>query len=80
MAPVGPPRRRRAAELQRELGSQQDTVRLDLDKHSRLFTGSLAAVERSKAFAGPGQEVMEEREHTAEHPTVAPVEEDEAPR
>ncbi|MBO1753176.1 mechanosensitive ion channel [Actinotalea sp. BY-33] len=80
MAAVDPPRRRRTAELQRELGSQQDTVRLDLDKHSRLFTGSLAAVERSKAFSGPGQEVMEEREHTAEQPVVPPTDEDEAQR
>src|SRR5690606_2340168 len=45
-------------------GVQHDTVRLD--RHSRLFTGSLQAVERSKAFSGPGQEVIEEREHTAE--------------
>lgn len=31
-----------------------------------LFTGSVAAIERSKAFSGPGQDVMEERERTAE--------------
>lgn len=30
-----------------------------------LFTGSEAAVERSKAFSGPGQEVIDERERTA---------------
>lgn len=30
-----------------------------------LFTGSDAAVERSKAFSGPGQEVIDERERTA---------------
>lgn len=43
---------------------QHDTIRLD--RTSRLFTGSLQAVERSKAFSGPGQEVIEEREQTAE--------------
>lgn len=52
-------RRRRA------LGPQ-DTVLLDPGRHSRLFTGSLWAVERSKAFSGPGQEVIDEREQTAE--------------
>lgn len=30
-----------------------------------LFTGSEAAVERSRAFSGPGQEVIDERERTA---------------
>ncbi|NCT90281.1 mechanosensitive ion channel family protein [Cellulomonas sp. APG4] len=43
---------------------QHDTIRLD--RTSRLFTGSLQAVERSKAFSGPGQDVIEEREQTAE--------------
>ena len=34
---------------------------------ARLFTGSLAAEERSKSFTGPGQDVIEEREeHAAE--------------
>ncbi|SFB24900.1 mechanosensitive ion channel domain-containing protein [Cellulomonas marina] len=32
---------------------------------SGLFTGSLAAVERSRAFAGPGDDVIAERERTA---------------
>lgn len=31
-----------------------------------LFTGSLAALERSKAFTGPGEETIAEREHHAE--------------
>ncbi|MBX9246180.1 mechanosensitive ion channel [Actinotalea ferrariae] len=42
-----------------------DTVRLDPKKDSRLFTGSLPAIERSKAFAGPGIDVIAEREQTA---------------
>ncbi|WP_322645506.1 mechanosensitive ion channel family protein [Oerskovia flava] len=34
---------------------------------SAMFTGSLAAVERSRAFTGPGQDVIDEREeHAAE--------------
>ncbi|NTW41467.1 MAG: mechanosensitive ion channel [Cellulomonadaceae bacterium] len=51
-----------------------DTVLLDPGKDSRLFTGSLWAVERSKAFAGPGQDVIDEREQsaTAERPTTRP--------
>lgn len=37
---------------------------------SRLFTGTQEAVDRSKAFAGPGQEVFDEREQTAERAAV----------
>ncbi|WP_370450026.1 mechanosensitive ion channel family protein [Cellulomonas sp. PhB150] len=33
---------------------------------SRLFTGSVEALERSRNFQGPGQDVMDEREHNAE--------------
>lgn len=33
---------------------------------ARLFTGTQDAVDRSKAFAGPGQDVLDEREQTAE--------------
>lgn len=33
---------------------------------SRLFTGSIEALERSRNFQGPGQDVMDEREHNAE--------------
>lgn len=33
--------------------------------HARLFTGSIAAVERSKVFSGPDRSVIEEREQTA---------------
>ena len=43
-----------------------------------LFTGSIAALERSRAFSGPGQDVMEERERTAEMQRV--TDDDERPR
>jgi len=43
----------------------EDTVLLDAGRDSRLFTGSLAAVERSKAFSGPGEEAIAEREASA---------------
>jgi hypothetical protein len=33
-------------------------------RDSQLFTGSIAAVERSRAFSGPGEEVFEDREKT----------------
>lgn len=43
-----------------------------------LFTGSEAAVERSKAFSGPGQEVIDERERTALLDAVEDEDEDDA--
>ncbi|HEY8721468.1 mechanosensitive ion channel family protein [Pengzhenrongella sp.] len=44
-------------------------------KHTgdRLFTGSFDAVERAQAFGGPGREVLEEREQTAERALREPV-------
>lgn len=53
-----------------------DTVRLDPGKDSRLFTGSIRAVERSRVFQGPGDEVIAEREQTAsgQLPVVPPEE------
>jgi small-conductance mechanosensitive channel len=43
-----------------------DTQRLELGaQDSRLFTGSIDAIERSRAFAGPGAEAIAEREHAA---------------
>ncbi|MFS0715722.1 mechanosensitive ion channel domain-containing protein [Arthrobacter sp. 1P04PC] len=40
--------------------------RTPTDPHdSQLFTGSLEAVERSKAFAGPGEDVFEDRDKSA---------------
>ena len=42
---------------------QQETVRLDLSaSDSRLFTGSIDAIERSKAFTGPGEGAYAERD------------------
>ncbi len=58
---AGSPARRRAL---RPDGAQ-DTVLLDQGKDSRLFTGSLDAVERSRAFSGPGEEAIAEREASA---------------
>ncbi|MEP7763743.1 mechanosensitive ion channel family protein [Sanguibacter sp. 25GB23B1] len=43
-----------------------------------LFTGSVAAMERSRAFSGPGQEVLEERERTAKMQRIE--DDDEPPR
>lgn len=51
---------------------------------ARLFTGSIDALERSKAFSGPGQEVYEEREQNLERqgegetgePPAGPVRDD----
>lgn len=37
---------------------------------SAFFSGSAEGEQRSKAFAGPGQDVIEERERTAEHARV----------
>ena len=56
------PTRRRA--LRSDDGGEA-TALLDVGKDSRLFTGSLAAVERSRAFGGPGRDVIAEREATA---------------
>jgi small-conductance mechanosensitive channel len=54
---------RRRAPL-RGLGSPSaDGYRAPADPHeSQLFTGSIEAVERSRAFTGPGDEVFEERD------------------
>lgn len=64
----GPTVRRRSAKEPRA----DDTQRLDPGRDSRLFTGSIWAVERSKAFSGPGEEVIAEREQTAEGPAIRP--------
>ncbi|XAS64768.1 mechanosensitive ion channel family protein [Pseudarthrobacter sp. So.54] len=38
------------------------------DPHdSQLFTGSIEAIERSKAFTGPGEDVFEDRDKTAQN-------------
>ena len=43
-----------------------ETHQFSLRTDARLFTGSIDAVERAQAFAGPGQGVLDEREKTAE--------------
>ena len=62
------PVRRRSTRLDApdDAAGPHETVRLDEGRHSALFTGSLAAVARSKTFSGPGQEVITAREQTAE--------------
>ncbi|MFC8192998.1 hypothetical protein ACFUMH_15170, partial [Cellulomonas sp. NPDC057328] len=46
--------------------TSDDTQRLaPAGQDARLFTGSIDAIARSQAFAGPGQEAIEEREHAA---------------
>lgn len=45
---------------------QQETIRLELNaSDSRLFTGSIDAIERSKAFSGPGEDAYAERDEAA---------------
>ena len=45
---------------------------------SAFFSGTPEGEERSRAFAGPGQDVIDERERTAEH-GVVPDDESEGP-
>lgn len=45
--------------------SGETTMTVDPRKDSRLFTGSLFAVERSRAFAGPGPSALAERDARA---------------
>lgn len=56
---------RRAAPSTDDAGPHE-TVRLDRERTSSLFTGSQSALERSRTFSGPGQDVIDEREATAE--------------
>jgi small-conductance mechanosensitive channel len=59
--PEGAPVTRRSVR-----GSSPSAGPIDTSQaHARLFTGSIAAVERSKAFTGPDRSVIEEREQTA---------------
>ncbi|MGW6130423.1 mechanosensitive ion channel domain-containing protein [Cellulomonas sp. NPDC055163] len=47
-------------------GQPGDTQRLQLTQSdARLFTGSIDALERSRAFSGPGSDVIAEREQAA---------------
>ncbi|WP_309485024.1 mechanosensitive ion channel domain-containing protein [Cellulomonas sp. NS3] len=48
-------------------GQPGDTQRLQLTQtDARLFTGSIDALERSRAFSGPGSDVIAEREQAAD--------------
>ncbi|MFF3063825.1 mechanosensitive ion channel family protein [Oerskovia sp. NPDC057915] len=47
---------------------------------SAFFSGTAEGVERSKAFAGPGQEVIDEREETAERHRVEDERDEPEPR
>ncbi|WP_308439725.1 mechanosensitive ion channel family protein [Cellulomonas denverensis] len=42
-----------------------DPATAGMPQDARLFTGSVAAMERSRSFAGPGQDVIDEREEHA---------------
>lgn len=56
---------RHSAEDPRQSG-EQETIRLELSaSDSRLFTGSIDAIERSKAFSGPGEDAYAERDEAA---------------
>lgn len=44
----------------------ETTARLDPRRDARLFTGSVFAVERSRAFTGPGADVLAERDAAGE--------------
>lgn len=57
-----PPTRRTT----RRAPGPDDTVQFAVRTDARLFTGSIDAVERAQAFAGPGAEVLAERANTAE--------------
>ena len=51
-----------------------DTVQFTMSGGARLFTGSIDAIERAQAFGGPGRDVLDEREQTAERALAAPRE------
>lgn len=55
----------RARADQPEPRGSDETQRIDLTSDSSLFTGSIEAIERSRAFAGPGEDVIAEREEHA---------------
>ncbi|MDM8084472.1 mechanosensitive ion channel [Cellulomonas cellasea] len=55
----------RARAEQPEPRGSDETQRIDLTSDSSLFTGSIEAIERSRAFSGPGEGVIAEREEHA---------------
>lgn len=59
-----PPRTRR--ERAREATVEDTLLMPPAAQDARLFTGSIEALERSRSFQGPGQEVFDEREQHAE--------------
>ena len=59
-------RRSARAAFQADAPQPGDTQRLEVGaQDSRLFTGSFEAIERSRAFTGPGAQVIAEREDAA---------------
>lgn len=71
--PVAQPDGAPEAETRRR---RRETEVLEPGRDSRLFTGSVQALARSRAFSGPGDEVIAEREHSAEGltaPATQPV-------
>lgn len=47
------------------LGAGEETSLVTRQNDARLFTGSIDAIQRSQAFAGPGQDVIDQREEAA---------------
>ncbi|HEU4667765.1 MAG TPA: mechanosensitive ion channel family protein, partial [Arthrobacter sp.] len=64
-APDGGTSTRRQQPLRGPGTSTRDSSRPAADpQESQLFTGSIEAVQRSRAFTGPGDEVFQDRDHT----------------
>ena len=52
-----------AAKRPGKVSAADEPSRHPADPHdSQLFTGSIEAIQRSKAFTGPGEEVFEDRD------------------
>lgn len=62
---AGSVRRRSAAQFRADRG-HAGAEPPELESNASLFTGSVWAVERSRSFAGPGEDVIAEREQAAE--------------
>ncbi|PJI93857.1 small-conductance mechanosensitive channel [Luteimicrobium subarcticum] len=61
---------RSSADTARDTDETMLLTRVSDPSQSALFTGSPEARERSRHFEGPGQDVIDERERTAEQPAV----------
>lgn len=57
--------RSRPAVEPQPVGVGEETSLVTRQNEARLFTGSIDAIERSQAFAGPGQDVIDQREEAA---------------